>query len=342
MLEMVPRASPCRNQSRTRSWQPIIGGVTSEMTPHPTTDAAAARFLAAHAAPRMRTVDDHMFSGSEQYPTPGAFRLQLFTAAGARPVALAVQTMENGPSLVNGAEKYASAVWRCHRPHEVEPPLWIQRQLDDLDDETAPFQLVTFEVASDHRLTEPRWHRLTDVQVEQLLGQKVDGGRGDGYQPPAADPEEVPVYEITPLAALPQPRPFRQPDCMPGTESWRRMLFWRTHPARPTPCCWYHQQDWTRLSDTAIALVEDAHRDGLTGHDIAPRALDKAKAAGLSASDIYALHTLFSPALGICATSSFTNGQHRVQAMRDQGVSSTVTVSWHTPETPTPSASQLA
>ncbi|MFF8952334.1 hypothetical protein ACF09I_26530 [Streptomyces sp. NPDC014940] len=313
--------------------------MTSEMTPHPRPDTEVTRLLAIHCAPRLRTVDNHMFCGSERFPAPGTFRLQLFTAVGVRPVALAVQTMENGPSLINGAEEYASAVWRCHRPDDVEPPLWIQRQLDDLDDETTPFQLVTFEVADDHRLTEPRWHGLTNVQVEQLLGQKPDGGRGDGYQPPTADPEELPVYEVTPLAALPQPRPFRQPSCMPGARSWHRLLFWRTHPARPAPCCWYHQQDWTRLSDVAIALVEDARRDGVTGHDIAPYVLGKAKATGLSTGDINALYTLFSPALGICATSGFTNGQHRVQAMRDQGVNSTVTVSWHAPETSSPSAS---
>ncbi|WP_216586390.1 hypothetical protein [Streptomyces brasiliscabiei] len=313
--------------------------MTSEMTPHATSDAAATRLLAAHAAPRSRTVDDHMFCGSEQHPAPGTFRLQLFTAADVRPVALVVQTLESGPSLVNRAEEYALSVWRCHRPDDVEPPLWVQRQLDDLDDDTSPFQLVTFEVTSDHELAAPRWHRLTDAQVEQLLGQRADGGRGDGYRPPAAEPEEIPVYEITPLAALPQPRPFRQPSCMPGTRSWRRLLFWRTHPARPALCCWYHQQDWTRLADTATALFEAAQNDGVTGPDIASYVLDKAQAAGLSGGDVDALHTLFSPALGICATSGFTNGQHRVQAMRDQGVSRTVTVRWHTPEPP-PSESE--
>ncbi|MFF0205916.1 hypothetical protein [Streptomyces sp. NPDC005017] len=300
--------------------------MTSDMTPHPTTDDTTTRLLAGHAAPRLRTVDDHMFCGSEQYPAPGTFRLQLFTAVGVRPVALAVQARENGPSLVNGAERYASTVWRCHLPDEAEPPLWIQRQLDNLDEETAPLQLVTFEAAGNHQLTRPRWHALTNAQVEQLLGQPVDGGRGDGFQPPPAEPEEVPVYEITPLATLPQSRPFQQPSCMPGPRSWQRMLFWRTHPARPTTCCWYHQQDWTRVSEAAVALLEDAHRDGVTGDGIAPYALDKAQAAGLSDADIDALRTLFAPALGICATWAFTNGQHRVQAMRDQGVSRTVTI----------------
>jgi hypothetical protein len=78
------------------------------MTPHPTTDDAddaASRLLAAHAARRSRTVDEHMFRGSELAPVPGTFRLQLFTAAGVRPVVLAVQTVEDGPSLINRAEE---------------------------------------------------------------------------------------------------------------------------------------------------------------------------------------------------------------------------------------------
>ncbi|MEU0344156.1 hypothetical protein ABZ092_35730 [Streptomyces bobili] len=192
-----------------------------------------ARLVAEHAAMRMRTVDDHMFCGSEQCPAPGAFRLQLFTSAGVRPVVLAVQTIEDEPSLINRAEEYASVAWRCHRPNDTEPPLWIQRQLEDLDDDDSPFQLVTFQVAGHHRLTDPRWHQLTAAQVEQLLGQPADGSRGDGYRPPPAEPEEIPVHEVTLVADLPRPSPFRQPRCMPGPRSWRHLLFWRTHPAWP-------------------------------------------------------------------------------------------------------------
>ncbi|WP_217179857.1 hypothetical protein [Streptomyces sp. AC495_CC817] len=293
-----------------------------------------ARFLSQYAARRERTVDDHMFRGTEQAPAPGAFRLQLFDAAAVRPVVLAIQTIDDGPSLINRAEAYASAVWRCQRPDDAEPPLWIQRQLNEPDDDESPFQLVTFTVAGHHQLTGPRWHQLTAAQVEHLLGQPADGSRGDGYQPPPAEPEEIPVYEITPVADLPRPRPFREPHCMPAPDSWRRLLFWRTHPARPASCCWYHQQDWTRLSETAITLIEDAHRDGVTGCDIAPYALAKAQAAG-PVTDNHALHTLLAPSLAICAASAFTNGQHRVQAMRDQGVIRTITVRWHTPGAPT-------
>ncbi|NJP74982.1 hypothetical protein [Streptomyces sp. C1-2] len=266
-------------------------------TPPDATGDPVARFLAQHAARRERTVDDHMFRGTEQAPSPGAFRLQL-SAAAVRPVVLAIQTIDDGPSLINQAEPYASAVWRCHLPDDAEPPLWIQRQLNEPGDDESPFQLVTFTVAGLHRLTRPRWHQLTAVQVEHLLGQPADGSRGDGYQPPPAVPKEIPIYEITPIADLPQPRLFREPHCMPGPNSWRRLLFWRTHPTRPTSCCWYHQQDWTRLSETVIALIKDAHRDGVTERDVVPYALARVRVAG-PAADSHALRTLPTPSLAI-------------------------------------------
>ncbi|MGW0846732.1 hypothetical protein ACWD26_42770 [Streptomyces sp. NPDC002787] len=83
--------------------------MSSHTSPDATGDPVA-RLLAQHAARRERTVDDPMFRGAEQAPTPGAFRLQLFAAAAVRPVVLAVQTMDDGPSLINRAEAYASAV----------------------------------------------------------------------------------------------------------------------------------------------------------------------------------------------------------------------------------------
>ncbi|MEV2235807.1 hypothetical protein AB0H69_45660 [Streptomyces phaeochromogenes] len=54
--------------------------------PHHAPSYLVARLVAEHAAGRMRTVDDHMFCGSEQCPAPGAFRLHLFTSVGVRPV----------------------------------------------------------------------------------------------------------------------------------------------------------------------------------------------------------------------------------------------------------------
>ena len=64
--------------------------------------------LEAHAATRQRVTDEHMFTITSGTARMGTFRLQLFTAPGARPVAIATQTTGEGGSLTNRAEKYAA------------------------------------------------------------------------------------------------------------------------------------------------------------------------------------------------------------------------------------------
>jgi hypothetical protein len=78
--------------------------------------------LAACAAPRERLTDEHMFTVARDGFRMGTFRLQLFTADDARPVAIATQTAGEGASLTNRAEKYAAEAWRRHFPHLAEPP----------------------------------------------------------------------------------------------------------------------------------------------------------------------------------------------------------------------------
>jgi hypothetical protein len=59
--------------------------------------------LAAHAAARERTADDHMFTVSSwNGARMGTFRLQLFTAPGTRPVAVATQGPAEGGRPVVG------------------------------------------------------------------------------------------------------------------------------------------------------------------------------------------------------------------------------------------------
>lgn len=82
--------------------------------------------LRALAASRQRTVDESMFTAAG---LPGTFLLQMFTAAGARSVAVATQSPGRGWGLMNGVERYASAVWERHCPDEVVPPVWVERQL---------------------------------------------------------------------------------------------------------------------------------------------------------------------------------------------------------------------
>ena len=111
------------------------------------------------AVKRTRVVDDHMFAVSGPFAVLGTFRLQLFTAPGARPVAVATQTSPEGMSLVNAAEEYASAVWQRLCPNEPEPPIWIQRQLLERDSLTY-FELVTFSLAPLYALSSPAWQAM--------------------------------------------------------------------------------------------------------------------------------------------------------------------------------------
>jgi hypothetical protein len=86
--------------------------------------------LAAHAAARERTADDHMFTVTWNGTRVGTFRLQLFTAPGTRPIAVATQYFPGeGDSLGTRAEEYASEVWRREFPESAEPPVWIALQL---------------------------------------------------------------------------------------------------------------------------------------------------------------------------------------------------------------------
>jgi hypothetical protein len=75
-----------------------------------------------HAAARERTADEHMFTVPASGTRAGTFRLQLFTAPGARPVAVATQFFPGeGDPLGTWAEEYASEVWRRQFPGSADP-----------------------------------------------------------------------------------------------------------------------------------------------------------------------------------------------------------------------------
>lgn len=94
----------------------------SSHAPPDATGDSVARLLAPQAARREPTVDDHMFRGPEQAPAPEARRLQLFAAA-VRPVALAIQTIDELPSLINRAEGPRPRGLEMSPARRIEPPL---------------------------------------------------------------------------------------------------------------------------------------------------------------------------------------------------------------------------
>lgn len=296
------------------------------------------------AGPRELLVDDHMFRpGPDLGPRSASFRLQLFTAPGLRPIAVATQVPKDGQSLTNAAERYAAAVWERHCPDEPEPPLWIQRQLwgdRPGGHRQAKWQLVTFAEAEPYQLSGPQWRTLADDQLEQLVGRSVDADRGARHVPRSPEPEPEPHFEVWPVGRLPRPRPFREPGCMPARASrWRRLLHQTFSTTRTRTCCWYHGGDWHAVTRHAVTVLDLARRDAVPADELADCADRYAQAAGATAWQRQALESLFSLAVAIQPDGQghYVNGQHRAQALMDAGVGRTVVLVYHWPtESPVP------
>ncbi|MFF8617156.1 hypothetical protein [Streptomyces sp. NPDC015350] len=279
--------------------------------------------LRVHAAPRQRSVDEHMFVADERWGEPCTFRLQLFTAAGHRTVAVATQTRNEGRSLTNGAECYASRVWEVHDPDATEPPIWIQHQVND------DYETVSFRVDGRFKLSQPGWLTITEEQLAALVGAEVDGSRGEGYIPRPAPPEEQLRYKIMAVADLPEPDPFRTACMTPPRHALAQLR-------KSADCCWYHAQDWSTVSELAIRVVEQARREGKTDSEIADQLPARTREVGTDDSNLPALRSLLDPVIGIVPhlgeNASYTNGNHRAQAMKDAEVTRTVVVTWLQPE----------
>lgn len=316
--------------------------MTEDPPPRPPGDRRAAlirALLAEAAAPREREVDDHMFAVDRGGPHPATFRLQLFTAPQARPVAVVIQRAGEGAGLINEGERYAESVWQRHCPAESGPPIWIERFLlpwRDHDD----FTTVTFPVTGPYRLGPPtRRIRITEQEIAQLVDALVDADRGSGFHARPPDPDPEPRYEVAWVARLPRPEPFRNPQCMPPGAPWWRWAARQIIPRRRgRACCWMHQGSWHRVSRTAIALVRQAQRDGVAGEDIYEHVLGQARAAGMDGWELDALDALVSYGDGIQpdtyedGSRFYINGQHKARAMLDQGVRRTVVIRWQYPE----------
>ncbi|GAA3840701.1 hypothetical protein GCM10022226_74000 [Sphaerisporangium flaviroseum] len=296
-----------------------------------------AEFLTKHAAVRTRTVDDHMFAVDQIGHPPATFRLQLFTAPGAQPVAVVTQEEDEGQSLSNAAEQYAAEVWRRHCAESAQPPIWIEHQLLP-DKQWEQMLVVVFTTTGPFQLKEPDWKAITELQVAELVGAPVDPGRGEGYRPRPPKPKPQKFYRVRWVAAFPGPKPYRA-ECMPDLTGWQRLA----RQLRPRPparqCCWYHGGDWRRVCSTAIRLVRRAERAGVPYEDIRQAVLDDARTEGMSEWELDALNTLLADPIVLGHTgrwpafahASYANGQHRSQAMLEAGVRRTITLDWRSP-----------
>ncbi|MGW2100164.1 hypothetical protein ACWCPX_21105 [Streptomyces olivaceoviridis] len=291
--------------------------------------------LSALAAPRRLSVDDHMFTAPG---LPGTFRLQLFTADGARPVAVATQVAgAEGTSLMNGAETFAGAVWERHCPDQDQPPVWVERQLWPQGPlEETCFQRVMFDGGDRYRLRGPKWSVITHEQLQDLVGAQVAKERGAGYVPRAAEPPKPQLlFAEFAVARLARPRPFREPACMPAGVPWWRRLLRQVLPRRGArSCCWYHGGDWHRVNTMAIEVLGRARAQGVDPAGMEEFATAHATTAGATGWETQALATLFNVANAIQPSrgTGYINGQHRAQAMLEAGVRRTV-VLHHVDET---------
>lgn len=297
--------------------------MTTEVPPLPAA-------LSPLAGARERVIDEHMYRLPPQARWQATFRLQVFSAAGLRPVAIATQipSAGEGNSLTNAAEACAEAVWQQHCPDYPEPPIWIAHMITD-DENGLPnrdLQVVTFTAdPAEHALHSPKWLPVSPADVAALVGQHVDLERGSGFTPPEVEPDPESTYKTQLVVALPRPTPFREDGCMAAGVPWWRRLGRQLVPRRGgRDCCWYHGGDWQTVTRLAIRLTGQAKADGLTFDDTAAYVFDHPVAQHLSQWEREALYSLLTDTIRPHAPwprrEGYNNGQHRAQAMLDAGV----------------------
>ncbi|MFJ6355163.1 hypothetical protein ACIQKB_37610 [Streptomyces sp. NPDC092046] len=297
----------------------------ADRPPGPASDPHDRDDLGTLTAARQLVADDHLFTASG---LPGTFRLQLFTAPGVRPVAVATQMGdEEGMVLMNGAESYVGAVWRRHCPDEVLPPVWVERQLMPEEDGPAShFRRVAFASADRYRPSGPRWTAITHEQLQDLVGAPVATDRGTGSMPRPAERVPQLAFEEYAVARLARPRPFRERECMPAGVAWWRRWLRQLLPRRAVRvCCWYHGGDWHRVNTMALQVLRETRAQSIHGRDVKTFAVEYAATAGATDWETEALASLFSISAAIQpGRRGYINGQHRSQAMLEAGVRRTV------------------
>lgn len=297
-------------------------------------DSGAARrrnlaLVREHAGSRTRTADEHMFTVERS-----SFRLQLFTAPGLRPVAVATQTNGEGATLMNRAERFVEAFWQRRCPAEPEPPIFIAHQL--LAGKDLGFCQYGFTVAGPHTRDRAAMGSATARRRTRRAGRRPGRrGRGDGYREPEPPDEPQMRYMVAAVVALPRPDLGGEPPCMPAGTPWRRRLTRQPIPRRTgLACCWYHRQDWSAASAAAIAALAQADTGEFERDPDDPpedqrmfAALAALRAVPLDEQTRDAAESLFLDPITVKDQDGvvpYVNGRHRVQAMLDAGVHRTV------------------
>ncbi|WP_344422973.1 hypothetical protein [Amycolatopsis minnesotensis] len=227
-------------------------------------------------------------------------------------------------SLSNGAEHFAGETWRTHFPDEGEPPLWVEHMLLHGDRAMGP-ALVLFETGPDYELTDYDMRGITAEQLEALVGEPVDVGRGEQQPRQRTEPEYLdPPFRVETVSWRLQPRPFRT-GCMATTPPWwRRLLPGRASATRD--CCWYHAGSWKTVNRTAARLLA-AHQHP-DPDEVMGAVLAAAHREGITGWELEALESPFEAPIYLATDTEgeqlITNGQHRIRAMLDSGATRTV------------------
>lgn len=283
--------------------------------------------LGPHAGARRLVLDEHMFDpGLRDGFLYSRCRLQVFAAPGLRTVAVATQTMQDGQSIINAAERYVEAVWKRVCPAEPQPPIWVQNLIED-SERLRPV-LVRFTVTGPHTVTgPPRWGPgIVEEELARLVGARVDLTRGRQV-PRELEPEPEVVLEPALVARLPRVDAEADRACRPGGISRARLLGRQLRPRRGgQDCCWYHGGDWHEVSAMALAGVRRAGADGLREQvEVAVRVTEQAEHAGWTGWRMQALRSLVLDPIQVHEDGSgHVNGRHRTQALQEAGVRRTV------------------
>lgn len=285
-----------------------------------------AGLLASQSGPRTRVVDEHNFTVPGDF-IPGTFRVQIFTGSGLRPVAVATQTDNEGNSLSNDSWRYCAAVWRTLLPEEREPPIWIKRMLLDWID-LPDYQISVLQATGDgYGVAGVCGTYLTAEQAAELVGARIDPGRGERFAPlPEPPPTHALRYRVAWVVALPRTTHRSDDRCMTARGVLGRRLLRQLVPRRTgRGCCRYHEGDWHAVSALAVKMLGAARRAGIEDMQLYAWAVERAGVQGLTEWQVSALKTLLSPAVSIhVGKGSYTNGNHRTRAMLDAGVRRTV------------------
>lgn len=147
---------------------------------------------------------------------------------------------------------------------------------------------------------------------------------------PSGEPEDE-YFVVMAVSDLPEVEPFRA-QCMGVNYDPKAASPWLPFKK---PCCDYHARDWKAITETAIQVLADAHRQGLFyAREIDDYVLTRLEELPLGKMDRNEVMCLFAPSEAIMfghTSTLLTNGQHRTQAMRDQGVERTVALRWPAP-----------